>query len=120
MSESKDNVPAGSHVVILKEVRASNDAIIHARGAVAVVTRTPTGNETHYLVRFSDGFEGSLVRDQFDVLKSPQGLTSQGQSDKDKASQTSPKGLENIACGPSTKFWLPIRIPKPGSGRSKN
>jgi uncharacterized protein len=69
MSESKDNVPAGTQVVILKEVRASNDAIMHARGAVAIVTRTPAGKETHYLVRFPDGFEGSLVREQFDVLK---------------------------------------------------
>lgn len=84
MSESKDNVPAGTRVVLLKEVRPFDDTIIHARGAVAIVTRTPAGEETHYGVRFADGSEGSLVRGQFDVSKSEQGLMTQGEHDKEQ------------------------------------
>jgi hypothetical protein len=36
---------------------------------VGVVTRTPTGDEEHFLVRFPDGFEKSLTRAQLEVLK---------------------------------------------------
>jgi predicted nucleotidyltransferase len=43
--------------------------LVHPRGAVGVVTRTPVGKEKHYLVRFPDGFESSLVREQLEVLK---------------------------------------------------
>lgn len=53
----------------LLEIRGSQNACVHPRGAVGIVTRTPCGHETHYLVRFPDGFEASLVREQFDVLK---------------------------------------------------
>ncbi len=53
----------------LLEIRGSQNACVHPRGAVGIVTRTPCGHETHYLVRFPDGFEASLVREQFEVLK---------------------------------------------------
>jgi uncharacterized protein len=36
---------------------------------VGIITRTPCGHETHYHVRFPDGFEASLVKEQLDVLK---------------------------------------------------
>lgn len=56
-------------MVVLVEIRGSNDGLVHPRGAVGVVTRTPTGTEANYLVRFPDGFGSSLERAQFEVLK---------------------------------------------------
>jgi hypothetical protein len=42
--------------------------LVHPKGAVGVITRTPAGPETHYLVRFPDGFNFSLEREQFEIL----------------------------------------------------
>jgi hypothetical protein len=42
---------------------------VHPRGAVGIVTRTPTGNQNEFLVRVPDGFEASLTREQLDGLK---------------------------------------------------
>ena len=54
----------------LVEVRGTGGSLVHPRGAVGVITRTPAGEgERHFLVRFPDGFEGSLAREQFEVLK---------------------------------------------------
>jgi uncharacterized protein len=70
MSHQPDNISAGTQVVSLVEVRGTSDSLVHPRGAVGVVTRTPaSAGERHFLVRFPDGFEGSLTRAQFDVLK---------------------------------------------------
>ena len=70
MSHQPNNVFAGTQVVSLVEVRGTNNSLVHPRGAVGVVTRTPaTEVENHFLVRFPDGFEASLTRDQLDVLK---------------------------------------------------
>jgi hypothetical protein len=70
MSHQPNNVFAGTQVVALVEVRGTNHSLVHPRGAVGVVTRTPaSAEEKHFLVRFPDGFEASLTRDQLDVLK---------------------------------------------------
>jgi predicted nucleotidyltransferase len=69
MSHQPDNVCAGTQIVSLVEIRGTNHALVHPRGAVGVVTRTPAGDETHFLVRFPDGFEASLQRDQLEILK---------------------------------------------------
>ncbi|HZM04482.1 MAG TPA: nucleotidyltransferase domain-containing protein [Candidatus Saccharimonadales bacterium] len=70
MSHQPDNIFAGTQVVSLVEIRGTNNSLVHPRGAVGVVTRTPASvEEKKFLVRFPDGFEASLVRDQFDVLK---------------------------------------------------
>ena len=69
MSHQPDNIFAGTQVVSLVEVRGTNDSLVHPRGAVGVVTRTPTGDQNLFLVRFPDGFEFSLRRDQLEVLK---------------------------------------------------
>lgn len=70
MSHQPNNVFAGTQVVALVEVRGTNNSLVHPRGAVGVVTRTPASKaESHFLVRFPDGFEASLTRDQLDVLK---------------------------------------------------
>jgi len=69
MSHQPNNIFAGTQVVSLIEVRGTNNGLVHPRGAVGVVTRTPAGTETHFLVRFPDGFEATLDRSQLDVLK---------------------------------------------------
>jgi uncharacterized protein len=69
MSHQPDNIFAGTQVVSLVEVRGTNNSLVHPRGAVGVVTRTPTGDQNRFLVRFPDGFEASLTREQLDVLK---------------------------------------------------
>jgi predicted nucleotidyltransferase len=65
----QDTLSAGTQVVALTEVRGTNRSLVHPRGAVGVVTRTPAGTETLYLVRFPDGFESTFTRDQLEVLK---------------------------------------------------
>jgi uncharacterized protein len=69
MSHQPDNIFAGTQVVSLVEVRGTNNSLVHPRGAVGVVTRTPSGDQNQFLVRFPDGFEASLTREQLDVLK---------------------------------------------------
>ncbi|HTV39419.1 MAG TPA: nucleotidyltransferase domain-containing protein [Candidatus Sulfotelmatobacter sp.] len=69
MSQQPPNIFAGTQVVSLIEVRGTNNSLVHPRGAVGVVTRTPTGDQNEFLVRFPDGFEASLTRPQLDVLK---------------------------------------------------
>jgi hypothetical protein len=69
MSHQPDNISAGTQVVALTEVRGTSDSLAHPRGVVGVITRTPAGAEQHFLIRFPDGFETSLVRDQFEVLR---------------------------------------------------
>lgn len=69
MSHQTSNISAGTQVVSLVEVRGTNDSLVHPRGAVGVVTRTPTGDQVQFLVRFPDGFEKALERGQFEVLK---------------------------------------------------
>lgn len=69
MSHQPDNISAGTQVVSLVEVRGTNNSLVHPRGAVGVVTRTPTGDQNQFLVRYPDGFETSLTREQLDVLK---------------------------------------------------
>ena len=69
MSHQPDNIFAGTQVVSLMEVRGTNNSLVHPRGAVGVVTRTPTGDQNQFLVRFHDGFEAPLAREQLEVLK---------------------------------------------------
>jgi predicted nucleotidyltransferase len=69
MSHQPNNIFAGTRVVSLVEVRGTNDSLVHPRGAVGVVTRTPAVAGESFLVRFPDGFEKSLERSQIEVLK---------------------------------------------------
>jgi hypothetical protein len=70
MTHQPNNVFAGTQVVSLVEVRGTNNSLVHPRGAVGVVTRTPASMaERHFLVQFPDGFEASLTREQLEVLK---------------------------------------------------
>src|SRR5882672_7111575 len=83
MSHQPDNISAGTQVVSLVEVRGTKNSLVHPRGAVGVVTRTPTGDQHHFLVRFPDGFEASFTREKLEVLKhfkdqSPNGTPDSG------------------------------------------
>lgn len=69
MSHQPNNISAGTQVVAPVEIRGSNQSLVHSRGAVGVVTRTPTGTDRHFLVRFPHGFEKSLTAEQLEVLK---------------------------------------------------
>jgi predicted nucleotidyltransferase len=69
MSHQPNNIFAGTQVVSLVEVRGTNDSLVHPRGAVGVVTRTPAVEGETFLVRFPDGFEKSLERSEIEVLK---------------------------------------------------
>src|SRR5215468_9123887 len=100
MSHQPHNIYAGTQVVSLVEVRGTNNSLVHPRGGVGVVTRTPTGDQNHFLVRFPDGFEASLTREQIEILK----------HFKDRLGETSAKGpatSENGSVGtPSPAFDL--------------
>src|SRR5436305_10591734 len=69
MAHQPNNIMAGTQVVSLIEVRGPNGSLVHPRGAVGVVTRTPAVAGEPFLVRFPDGFEKSLERSQIEVLK---------------------------------------------------
>jgi hypothetical protein len=69
MSHQANNVSAGTQVVALVEVRGPSDSLVHPRGAVGVVTRTPAADGERFVVRFPDGFQKPLERSQFEVLK---------------------------------------------------
>ena len=69
MSHQPDNIFAGTQVVSLVEVRGPGQSLVHPRGAVGVVTRTPSVEGENYLVRFPDGFEKTLEPSQIEVLK---------------------------------------------------
>ncbi len=69
MSHQPQNLHAGTQIVTKVGVHGSNNALVHPRGAVGIITRTPCGHEQHFLVRFPDGFEASLLAHDFEVLK---------------------------------------------------
>jgi len=69
MSHQANNIFAGTQVVALVEVRGPSDSLVHPRGAVGVVTRTPAVSGELFLVRFPDGFEKAMECSQLEVLK---------------------------------------------------
>ena len=69
MSHQLQNFSAGTQVVALAEVRGTNNSLGHPRGAVGVITRSPTSPGERFLIRFPDGFEAALTADQFEVLQ---------------------------------------------------
>lgn len=69
MSHQPHNIHAGTQIVTRVSVHGSNNALVHPRGAVGIVTRTPCGDEQRFLVRFPDGFESALLLAEMEVLK---------------------------------------------------
>ncbi len=62
-------LPTGTQVVVLKEVRGTNGAVIHPKGAVGVIVKSPVDNRHAYIVRFLDGFELAMKRKEFAIRK---------------------------------------------------
>jgi predicted nucleotidyltransferase len=59
---------AGTRVVAQVDIFGSAGLIIHPRGAVGVVVKSPTDGGHSYRVRFPDGHEASLRRDEVTML----------------------------------------------------
>ncbi len=92
-------------MVSLVEVRGTNNSLVHPRGAVGVVTRTPTGDQSAFLVRFPDGFEASLTREQLEVLKHFKDRLGRNGS----PSRPLGSGSENLSDGPLGESSLPTQ-----------
>ena len=58
----------GSQVVVLKDVLGHHGRVLHPRGAVAVVIRSPRDLDHSYRVRFVDGSEDALKPDELTLL----------------------------------------------------
>jgi hypothetical protein len=69
MSHQPHNIAAATQIVTLVEIRGASDTLVHPRGAVGVVTRTPCAGERSFRVRFPDGYEVSLEPAQMEVLE---------------------------------------------------
>ncbi len=61
-------LPAGTRVVSRVEVKGDHGRGVHPSGAVAVIAQAPGDHLHAYRVRFLDGFEASLKRDDLAVL----------------------------------------------------
>jgi uncharacterized protein len=59
---------AGTQVVTLVDVPSSAASVLHPRGTVGVVVKSPTDHEHSYRVRFPDGFEAPLKRNEVTML----------------------------------------------------
>lgn len=60
---------AGTQVVVNAPIMGAGGRLLHPRGAVGVITRTPAGAEEFFTVRFPDGFESRFVAEEMEVLK---------------------------------------------------
>ncbi len=58
----------GTQVVTLVEILGQSGKVLHPRGSVGVVVRSPVDLDHPYRVRFADGIEESLNRDQVTML----------------------------------------------------
>jgi hypothetical protein len=58
----------GTQVVTLVEIPNSAGLVLHPRGTVGVVVKSPTDHEHSYRVRFPDGFEAPLKRNEVTML----------------------------------------------------
>jgi hypothetical protein len=72
-------LPVGTQVVALVEVRGADGRPAHPRGAVGVVVQAPADYWHAYRVRFPDGHEEALKRQELSVLAHyKQGVIGQG------------------------------------------
>ena len=73
-------LPVGTQVVALVEVKGPDGKPAFRRGAVGVITQAPSDYWHAYRVRFPDGFEAALKRQELSVLSHyKQGQMAQGQ-----------------------------------------
>jgi predicted nucleotidyltransferase len=60
--------PVGTQVVALRDVIGKTGRVLHPRGSVGVVVRSPGDLDYLYRVRFPDGVEEALRRDELVIL----------------------------------------------------
>jgi uncharacterized protein len=60
--------PVGTKVVTLVDIRGSAGLVLHPRGMVGVIVKSPTDHEHSYRVRFPDGLETPLKRGEVTML----------------------------------------------------
>ena len=58
----------GTQVVTLVDIPGSAGLVLHPRGTVGVVVKSPADREHSYRVRFPDGFEAALKRNEVTML----------------------------------------------------
>lgn len=58
----------GTQVVTLVDIPGFASLVLHPRGTVGVVVKSPTDHEHSYRVRFPDGFEAALKRNEITML----------------------------------------------------
>ncbi len=78
--------PPGTQVVVRSPARDAGGVERHARGALGVITRSPSDPWHSYSVRFHDGFECAFKREDFSTLKSfndPSGSVAQSANEAD-------------------------------------
>lgn len=70
-------IPVGTYVVARKEIRNSAIKRVRPMGEVGIVIKAPADNTHSYRVRFPDGEEATLLREEFEIFKhfQRQGLT---------------------------------------------
>jgi hypothetical protein len=61
-------LPVGTQIVALSVIKGTDGKSVHPRGAVGVVTQSPADYWHSYRVRFPDGFEASLRRQDLAIL----------------------------------------------------
>lgn len=61
-------LPVGTQIVALVETRGADGKPVHPRGAVGVVVQAPADYWHAYRVRFPDGFETALKRQELAIL----------------------------------------------------
>ena len=58
----------GTQIVTLAPILGQSGKVLHPRGSVGVVIYSPADLDPPYRVRFADGFETALARDQVTML----------------------------------------------------
>ncbi|MGH7174529.1 MAG: nucleotidyltransferase domain-containing protein [Gemmataceae bacterium] len=58
----------GTRIVTLVDIPSAADLVLHPRGTVGVIVRSPTDQEHSYRVRFPDGFEAPLKQNEITML----------------------------------------------------
>lgn len=73
MTEHSDSqhrfiLPEGCQVVVLREFTGQGTRVVHPRGAVAIVIKSPEDRSHSYRVRFPDGMEEPVRTDDLIAL----------------------------------------------------
>jgi hypothetical protein len=58
----------GTQIVTLIDIPSAGGLILHPKGTVGVIVKSPTDHAHSYRVRFPDGFEAALKRDEITML----------------------------------------------------